>query len=374
MNEDKYWSRVLPSGNEKLLRLATEASRVGVWEIDLDSKEVHRNIFHDQAFGYKEMQNEWNVEKFKSHLHPDDRNEIVSKIESSIAEYGSYEMEFRVIWPDETIHWLSTAARLDGEESDKKLVGTVIDITEKKRAEEAMQEALFYRDEFLSIASHELKTPLTSIKLQSQLFKRMVARNDPLAYRPERLNRLMDQTDRHVTRLVRLVDDMLDISRMRTGKLSICKELVNCAELTEEVVERFKIQYKEAGVDGPIIKELADCTVVCDRLRIEQVLSNLLNNALKYGRKKTVTISLLVSGDRISFIVKDEGIGISKRDQRNIFSRFHRAIPASEVSGLGLGLYIARQIVEAHNGKITVASEPGLGSTFSFDIPMNGVL
>lgn len=374
MNEEKYWSRILPLGNEKLLRLATEASRVGVWEIDLNSKEVHRNIFHDQAFGYKEMQSEWNVERFKSHLHPDDRDQIVERIESCISENGSYELDFRVIWPDQTIHWLSTAAKIDVEGEAKKLVGTVIDITEKKRAEEAMQEALFYRDEFLSIASHELKTPLTSIKLQSQLFKRMVARKDPLVYRPDRLNRLMDQTDRHVTRLVRLVDDMLDISRIRTGKLSISKEIVDCSELTKEVVERFKIQFHEAGIDGPVIDDIIPCITACDRFRIEQVLSNLLNNALRYGRNKPVSVSLKVVDDKIEFSVKDQGFGISKRDQEKIFSRFQRAIPASEVSGLGLGLYIAKQIVEAHNGKIKVESEPGTGSVFSFHIPLNGVL
>lgn len=374
MNEEKYWSRVLPLGNEKLLRLATEASRVGVWEIDLSSKEVHRNIFHDQAFGYKEMQSEWNIEKFKSHLHPDDRKDVVKKIETSIAENGSYELEFRVIWPDHTIHWLSIAAKMDGEASERKLVGTVIDITEKKRTEEAMQEALFYRDEFLSIASHELKTPLTSIKLQSQLFKRMVARKDPLVYRPDRLNRLMDQTDRHVTRLVRLVDDMLDISRIRTGKLSISKELVDCAELTKEVVEKYKEQFKDAGIEGPVIEKLEMGKAFCDRFRIKQVIENLLNNALRYGRNRPVSVNLQLNDGRIEFSVKDQGLGISKQDQEKIFSRFQRAIPASEVSGLGLGLYIAKQIVEAHDGKIKVESEPGVGSVFSFYIPHNGVV
>lgn len=374
MNEEKYWSRVLPLGNEKLLRLATEASRVGVWEIDLASKDVHRNIFHDLAFGYKEMQPEWNVETFKSHLHPDDRDEVVKIIESSLSERGSYELDFRVVWPDQTIHWLSTAAKFDGDGENKKLVGTVVDITEKKRAEEAMQEALFYRDEFLSIASHELKTPLTSIKLQSQLFKRMVARKDPLVYRPDRLDRLMDQTDRHVTRLVRLVDDMLDISRIRTGKLNISKEMVNCADLVKEVAEKYKTQFKDAGVEGPFIDEIQDTITACDRFRIEQVLGNLLNNALRYGRNKPVRISLKNIEEKVEISVKDEGLGITKRDQEKIFSRFQRAIPASEVSGLGLGLYIAKQIVEAHNGKIIVESEPGVGSTFSFYIPLSGVL
>lgn len=374
MNEEKYWSRVLPLENEKLLRLATEASRVGVWEFDLSTNEVHRNIFHDLAFGYKEMQLEWNAEKFKSHLHPDDKDEVLSRIDFSLAENSSYELEFRVIWPDHTIHWLSTAAKIDGNSNGKKLVGTIIDITEKKRAEEAMQEALFYRDEFLSIASHELKTPLTSIKLQSQLFKRMVARKDPLVYRPDRLNRLMDQTDKHVTRLVRLVDDMLDISRIRSGKLSILKEMVDCSYLFTEVAEKFKSQFAEAGVEGPVIEHIEPCVAACDRFRIEQVLSNLLNNALRYGRNRPVSISLKAINDQVEFAVKDQGLGISKKDQLKVFSRFQRAIPASEVSGLGLGLYIAKQIIEAHNGKIKVESELGSGSTFTFSIPLNGVV
>lgn len=374
MNDDNYWSRILPSENNNLMQLAIEASRIGVWELNLSTYEIHRNIFYDNAFGYEKIQSCWNIKLLKSHLYPDDHDHFVQMVEEAQNNRSTCEFEFRVIWPDQTLHWLGMTAKLDFNSLNNKLVGTVIDVTEKKRSEEAMREALFYRDEFLSIASHELKTPLTSIKLQSQLFKRMVARKDPLVYHPERLDRIMDQTDRHVTRLVRLVDDMLDISRIRTGKLSISKEIVSCADLVEEVIQRFKSQFQDANFLGPHIENPDLYICFCDKIRIEQVLVNLLNNSLKYGLGRPVHLSLEISEGMIEFSVYDQGPGISKQDQDKIFSRFKRAIPASEVSGLGLGLYIAKQIVEAHGGLINVESELGVGSRFFFLLPKDGVL
>lgn len=224
------------------------------------------------------------------------------------------------------------------------------------------KEALFYRDEFLAIASHELKTPLTSLKLHSQIFKRRVKREDPEAYSKERIDQLMDQIDLQVSRLTSLVDDMLDISRIRTGKLSITKDKTSLSHLVADLVTM---------LSGDIRTELdPSVEVFCDRLRIGQVIRNLLNNALRYGNGKPIEVKLFQKEQLAYIKVRDYGIGISQEAQAMIFDKFKRGIPASEVSGLGLGLFISKQVLLAHGGRIEVESELNEGSTFTVILPV----
>lgn len=243
-------------------------------------------------------------------------------------------------------------------------------LTSQRESEEAMKEALFYRDEFLSIASHELKTPLTSLKLQSQVFKRQILKNDLGSVRPDKMLRMMDQVDQQVNRMVRLVDDMLDISRIRTKNLRVIKSDVDLHVLIASFVSKMS-----PGLTKPeliVFKSYGSLFLNCDPVRIEQVLSNLLSNAIRYGRGTPIEVELLQAGVEVCISVKDSGMGISKEDQLKIFHRFQRAVPAREVSGLGLGLYIAREIVEAHDGKIAVESELGQGATFRVTLPIGG--
>lgn len=215
---------------------------------------------------------------------------------------------------------------------------------------ESLMETLFYREEFLSIASHELKTPLTSIKLHTQVFKRNSS------YSKEKVDRLVDQIDTQSTRLIKIIDDMLDISRIRTGQLVMTKTKFNLSEVVEELLP------------AQIVSEIESNVLINgDRERIVQAMSVILNNAARYGRDLPIRVSLVQRKTKIIFSVQDQGYGISPEDQKRIFHRFQRAVPASEVSGIGLGLFIAREIVEAHNGKITVKSEIGQGSTFKIN-------
>jgi|GEM_PF-5051603 len=354
--EEKFLSVQNIFQNEKLLRLATEASHVGVWEINQHNKQVHRNLFHDMAFGYKELQPDWDIDKYAEHIHPEDLPILLEKFKSAQVEKSVQNIEFRVIWSDKSIHWVKVSANVDGDQQ----VGTIIDITEKKRSEIALNEALFYRDEFLSIASHELKTPLTTLKLQSQLFKRLIARQDPSAYRPEKVDRLIDQTDRQVSRLSRLIDNMLDISRIRTGKLSFNFESINVSELVMAVAQKTNTNVIRSD----------EVFCICDKTRIEQVLMNLLNNAHSYGMGRPVSITLDKSNNHVSISVTDQGMGIEPQNIEKIFNRFKRAVPASEVSGIGLGLYISREIINAHKGRIEVKSIVGKGSTFTVHLPI----
>jgi signal transduction histidine kinase len=223
------------------------------------------------------------------------------------------------------------------------------------------------RDEFISIASHELKTPLTSLKLQTQLNKRHQAK-DPAAF-SEKVTRLIHVTDTQVDRLTRLVEDMLDISRISTGKLVMQKSEFDLADLAREVVDRFMPQLKSAGCDAEV-RAPAPVPGRWDRYRLEQVLNNLITNAIRYAPGKPIEIEVLLDGPRARLTVADRGKGIDPANRERIFQRFERAVDSGNISGLGLGLYICRQIVETHGGTIRVESELGLGSRFVVEVPV----
>jgi len=230
------------------------------------------------------------------------------------------------------------------------------------------REAIALRDEFLSICSHELKTPLTTLKLQTQMNRRIF--NQKGSMPTERASALLSTTDRQVDRLSRLVDDMLDVSRIATGKLRMEFESFDIAALVREVAERMRPQLESASCDlrleiGPRVMGQ------WDRFRIDQVVTNLITNAIKYGPGKPVHIGVAEEGGEARITVRDEGIGIAPEHHGRIFERFERAVGSdSQVGGLGLGLYITRQILEAQGGTIRVESEVGRGATFIVELPL----
>ncbi|WP_240360695.1 PAS domain-containing protein [Pyxidicoccus caerfyrddinensis] len=233
------------------------------------------------------------------------------------------------------------------------------------------QEAIASRDTFLSIASHELRTPITSMKMQAQYVRKRISAGDPAAFEPERVTRLVEQTERSIGRLSRLVEDMLDISRIATGRLNIQPEPVDLAELTGDVVERFRQQLTEAG-HGLELHLASGVVGRWDRYRLEQVLTNLLTNALKYAPGTPLKVTAQAVGSSARVEVQDRGPGIPPEFQHRIFERFERLVGASEVSGLGLGLHIARHIVEAHGGTLRVRSAVGDGAAFIVELPVAG--
>lgn len=256
--------------------------------------------------------------------------------------------------------------------SRKQTLAVMMMAEEKENLLRKEKEHVAARDDFLSIASHELKTPLTSLKLQSQVMMRSIKRKDPDALSHEKVTALIKQIDTQTTRLTRLVDDMLDISRIRTGRLKMEMEDVDVCELVHDVIERLMPQFQKVIGEGPEVSICQNITAKWDRFRIEQVLTNLLTNAIRYGDGKPVKINVEKLNDQISISVSDQGIGIAPENIEKIFDRFERAgMSASEVSGLGLGLFITKQIVKAHHGDITVESTPGKGSTFKVTLPIS---
>jgi PAS domain S-box-containing protein len=232
-----------------------------------------------------------------------------------------------------------------------------------------LKNAIRGRDEFLSICSHELKTPLTSLKLASQSVQRNLQKGDPQALSPERMLKLISQTETQVNRLARLVDDMLDISRISSGRLSLQVQPFDLCQLLHEVGERTQALFEGAGSSLSV----STCTpLICqgDAYRIEQVLINLLTNAARYGQDSPVSLSVIKQGNHAQVRVTDQGRGIAPADHQRIFNRYERGVSASEVSGLGLGLFISQQIVEMHQGKIWLESQLGQGASFYVELPL----
>lgn len=228
-----------------------------------------------------------------------------------------------------------------------------------------LSEARQARDDFLSVASHELREPLQALSLRLDVLLDDARR---LGSEPAWLVPGLQGVSRHVEQLSRLLDCLLDASRMTRAPLRLDLEFFDLSELVLDVLERFGEAMLRGGARPDVQVEPA---VVgrWDQLRIEQVVGNLITNAVKHGAGSPIRVWLGTDGRRATLLVRDQGPGITEADQQLIFERFFRAAPKG-ISGLGLGLYIARQIVEAHEGRIHVESIPGQGATFVVDLPL----
>lgn len=241
---------------------------------------------------------------------------------------------------------------------------------ERREALIALEQAIRARDDFLSIASHELKTPLTTLRLQVAGLLR-VAEGARMKLSEDKVQARLSSISRSADRLSDLVDRMLDVTRITTGRLELDREDVDLVALVREVMADLE---PSLGASGPAIELRAGGPVAgrWDRQRLEAVVTNLLTNAIKYGEGKPVEVTLEDLGASARLVVVDHGIGIAEADQRRIFERFERAVPERHFGGFGIGLWLSRQIVEAHGGRITVASRPGEGSRFEIELLRGG--
>jgi signal transduction histidine kinase/integral membrane sensor domain MASE1 len=232
-------------------------------------------------------------------------------------------------------------------------------------------EAIRARDDFLLIASDELRTPLTALALQIAMVQRAMQQGDTIS--SERLGSAMQASARQVERLTTLIDSLLDVSRITAGRFTLELERTDFAVIVHDVVARSRDQLTKSAcrlsleVDAP-------CIGTWDRLRLDQVVTNLVSNAAKYGAGSLIEIHLRCTGDQAVLVVRDHGIGISPEDQTRIFERFERAVSHHHFGGFGLGLWIVKQIVTALNGTITVKSEPDAGAEFTVTVPTGSAL
>jgi PAS domain S-box-containing protein len=229
-------------------------------------------------------------------------------------------------------------------------------------------EAVRLRDEFLSIASHELKTPITTLQLQVQ----SLTRSGEAAVQGGDLEKFRSRVataERQVSRLSRLVDSLLDISRITGGRLDLEGEPVDLAAVARDALARAAEELDRAGCTATLRLDGTSHVGQWDRTRLDQILANLLSNAAKYGAGRPVEVTVTSDSETSRLAVADHGIGIAPEHQARIFDRFERAVSVRHYGGLGLGLWIVRQIVEGHGGSITVASTLGEGSVFTVELP-----
>jgi len=259
------------------------------------------------------------------------------------------------------------ARQLEALERSRREQEVLLDELRSTQAE--LEDAVRMRDDFMSIVSHELKTPLNTLILEVQLRKLQLSRNNLAAFSEERLRNMVDKDERQIQSLIRLIDDMLDVSRIRTGKLSIRPSRTDLAQLVGNVVESFAAQMEACGCELRLQRE-ESIIGVWDAFRIEQVLANLLTNAMRYGAGKPVQVSVASCAEGACIEVRDHGIGISPKSLERIFCQFERAEGSESSAGLGLGLFIADQIVRAHYGRIQVQSQEGQGSMFRVVLPL----
>ncbi|WP_342376060.1 PAS domain-containing sensor histidine kinase [Myxococcus stipitatus] len=353
-------------------QVALDSAQMAVWETNLATGQVFRSEGHDRLYGYPRPLTEWTHERFIESLHPDDRMGVQTQLDDIFAgKADTYASTFRTAWPDGTWHWLTSRARVLRDATGKVVVirGAILDITALKETEFALQEAVRTRDDFLSLASHELRTPLTSLRLQAQLLRRMGDSHPTETLSAPRVQEKLESTERQLRRLGALVDNLLDVSRIRTGKLDFQFTEGDLAAVVGDLVARFTDEARHTGVqltasvEGPVVGRF-------DRLRLEQVVSNLLSNALRYGAGNPVRLSLTRHEDGVRLLVRDSGPGVPPGDRERIFERFTQGDNARRRGGMGLGLYIVRQIVEAHGGHIRVEDSPGGGATFVVDLPL----
>jgi signal transduction histidine kinase len=242
-------------------------------------------------------------------------------------------------------------------------------VEELNAAQAELQRSLRMRDDFMSLVAHELRTPLNTLFLESQMRILQLQRGNLEALGPDRLPAMIARDQRQIQSMIRLIDDMLDVSRIRSGSLSIRPTDFELMGLLKRVVNDLALQ---ATGCGSTLKLHPHPPVAghWDEFRIEQVIINLLTNAMRYGGGQPVDIVVEGNAEQVRIDVIDSGMGISAADQKRIFEPFERGSGSGEVKGLGLGLAISRQLAEAHGGQLGVISDGHTGSIFSLTLPL----
>ncbi len=301
-------------------------------------------------FGYHQMMHPDEIHRFQEGL-----SQAASTGIPHVLEMRFKNTEGKYIW-----HLNIASPILDETGQIIMWVGSTTDIQKLKEEEQR-------KADFVSLLSHELKTPVTSIKGHIQLMQREISRND---MRNEKIARGLERVDRLVVQLTSLISDMLDLTRIETGRLDLNKKPVDLNALVAEVVGDFQMTSPDRDIT---IDQTTELIAEIDRDKIAQVLINLVSNAIKYSPAESpVKISISKKDDHINVSVTDQGIGINEKDHEKIFERFYRVEGRDEqqFSGFGIGLYLAQSNIERHGGKLTIESQPQKGSTFTFTLPL----
>jgi PAS domain S-box-containing protein len=364
--------------SEQQYKQAQRLSKIGNWIWDLNTNELQWSEALYEIYGL-ERTSGITITDALDFVHPADKEIAEDHIQKCMLSLQPHEAYVRAILKDGSEKVLLVRAEVMVNEYNipVKLVGTTQDVTEQRKLELYAQETTFelkranlihdqlqqlneYKDQFIGVASHELKTPLTSIKGYLQLAERNLVGTEN--------KMLLNKTLKQVDKLTTLVSDLLDVSRIQSGKLQFSVETFSLNQLLAELVENINDTQQTHQVTLTVAEEVE---VEADKMRIEQVIMNVLNNAVKYSPDhKQINVRMNKLDKEVIVSVQDQGIGIDKDFHKHIFRRFHRIANENRFSGLGLGLFISYEIIKRHEGKMWLESEPGKGSTFYFSVPL----
>ena len=368
------------------LRFALESAQIGDWELDLVTGLARRSARHDRCFGYAEYQPHWPPRSMLRHVHPDDRDRVDRAFKTAIRQRSDLQFDCRVIWPDDSLHWISMQASvLEEPGQSPRMLGIVTDISQHKQAEQArlkalelqaenhrIQEASRLKSQFLANMSHELRTPLNAIiGFADVLQSGMVPADSP---KHATFLGHIANSGRH---LLQLINDVLDLSKVESGKFDFLPEPVHLPRLVQEVLDVLQtdLQRRHLTVQVDIAAGLDDLRL--DPARLKQVLYNYLSNAIKFshdgGRIAVRARPQALHELRIE--VEDNGIGIAEADLPRLFVEFQQLDTGygKRHAGTGLGLALTRRLVQAQGGEVGVRSTPGVGSVFHLVLPRQAV-
>jgi PAS domain S-box-containing protein len=340
---------------EERIRLAVEAAEIGTFDLDLVNKEMLTSERFNTIFGFDHHVN-W--KEFAAVIHPDDQEKRAAAHQKAYDD-GKLFYEARVVYKDASIHWIRVQGNVyyDKDRRPIRMLGTLLDITNFKQLQQQ-------KDDFISIASHELKTPITSLKASMQMLEKHKDNlQSPL------VPKLIEQSGRSIQKISALVQDLLNVSRTNDMYIRLNKTAFNISDLLSGCCNHIRI----GGKYTLTVQGDHDLIITADEHAIDQVVVNFVNNAVKYA-PDSLEIILLVEkmGNYAKISIKDTGPGISADKLPHLFERYYQAEPSGyQSSGLGLGLYISSEIIKRHGGEIGVDSEVGKGSIFWFTLPLS---
>lgn len=347
---------------EEMLRIAIESANLGTWHYDPQSKRLTVSPRLKELFGYKSNE-EMTYDTVIGQVTEEYRTVVQKAIQSSVIKGEHFDLEFSIRgYYDYQLRWMKATGRIyrDKEGIPTRFSGILLDITERKQDE-------IRKNDFIAMVSHELKTPLTSLKAHVQLLS-----SKAKLHGDSQSISALSKVDAQVNKMNNMIKSFLDLSRLEAGKINLEKQNFVMDELIVEVVEETLLIDKSHNIS---VKNVKRVEVFADREKIGQVLNNLIGNAIKYSPQgKIVEVECQDTAGKIVVSVRDEGIGIPKDDIALLFDRFYRVESRKfkTISGFGIGLYLSAEIIKRHEGEIWVESEEGKGSTFYFSLPLEG--
>lgn len=366
---------------EESLQFALEAARMGEWDYDALSNCTRRSGSFSHIYGYSLAPEEWTFEDFITHTHPEDRKLLEQEFGQALAHGKNFMIDVRALWPDNSAHWVSLRGRVYVDRSGRaiRMAGLVLDISREKQAETELQNAKLSAEDanreksyFLANMSHEIRTPLGAIMGFTQ------ALNDPNLDHDER-SKYLEILLRNGTTLSRLIDDILDLSKVEAGFLEVERRPVFVPQLMEDLAALLKVTADAKGIELKVCsKGVIPTTILTDSIRLRQILLNVIGNAIKFTAVGRVEVLVELEEAQLdskflTFTVSDTGPGIAPGQARRLFQPFTQAdsTTSRKHGGTGLGLALSRRIARTMGGDLVLfASTPGQGSKFRVTLPV----